>query len=516
MTALFWDFFEVTISASIVIGVILLLRLFSRRVPKSIVCVLWAILFVRLLLPIQIESPVSVQTNAAGEIRQEVQQVAQQQFVGSVSTSHQTAEQAVWVPAVNVGAIVSAVWMVGVAGMLMYMLISYIRLRRCLTNAVIKEKNVFIVPGLETAFLFGYFSPSIYLPDGLRDDETELVIAHEQAHLKRGDNCLKLLGFVALAVHWYNPLVWLTYTLLCRDIETACDEYVVRYMQEHERKRYASALLSCDSHKNRLLRNPVSFAEDNVKKRIFHILEYRKPAFWICMAAVIAVLLVSIFILPNTIAPEHPQYYEELISMLGQPIDDVCAKLGISESDLITVEKDFFQTPLNVNYAGVEFKLSLIKRIDADILGGFQYYTEYNGNGEIAAKDTAAVSHKLYNSFGNGEVGSSLAELTVESIDTMFNTTGKGSGQIYCLWDLTDSGDGNIKRYLEGLKDSRVWKNMYKESKWVPAYQREFLAYKKHPEETVVIGIIYHTYASNDKVFATDVEPQSWWEKLFD
>ena len=98
----------------------------------------------------------------------------------------------------------------------------------------------------------------------------------------------------------------------------------------------------------------------------------------------------------------------------------------------------------------------------------------------------------------------------------MFNTTGKGSGQIYCLWDLTDSGDGNIKKYLEGLKDSPVWKNMYKESKWVPAYQREFLAYKKHPEETVVIGIIYHTYASNDKVFATDVEPQSWWEKLFD
>ena len=295
MTALFWDFFEVTISASIVICLTLLLRLFTRRVPKTIVCILWAIVFIRLLLPFQIESPLSLQANTSAVLRNEVQFAAEEQAITHLVEVPQQAELVYTPIRIDFGSIASLVWLIGVGAMALYMVISYIRLRHLLRNAVVNENDVFITPGLNTAFLFGYFSPRIYLPVGMDSEEAALVIAHERAHLKRGDGWLKLLGFIALSVHWYNPLVWLAYALLGNDIEAACDDYVVRNMQEEERKQYASALLACNSRSKRTLGSPVAFAEDNIAKRIIRVLDYRKPALWISMAAVVIVLLVSVF-----------------------------------------------------------------------------------------------------------------------------------------------------------------------------------------------------------------------------
>lgn len=517
MTALFWNYFEVTISASIVIGVILLLRLFSRRVPKSIVCVLWAILFVRLLLPIQIESPLSLQTNASTVFRNEVQYSAEEQEIIHFVQSPQFSEEVYTPVRIDYSSIIAVVWLTGACAVMLYMFASYLRLRHSLRKAVVKESGVFVAPGLKTAFLFGYIRPRIYLPLGLDEQSSAMVITHERAHLKRGDGWLKLLGFFALAVHWFNPLVWISYALLCRDIEDACDEYVVRDMQESDRKAYASALLACNSCHSRLLGSPVAFAEDNVKKRIVRVLNYRKPALWICIAAVVTVLVVSVCVLPDAMGPQHPEHYDELISMLGQPIDDVCTELDITRNDIIEVERDVLQTPITVEFAGVDLTLVLIKRIDADILGGFQYYAVYEDDRNNAVNDTVAISNKIYDNFGNGYLRSSrlLSDATVDSVNAMFGSTGKAKGSFYCAWDLTDSGDGNIEAYLSELKESAVWQNMYKEAGFAPAYQMEFHAYNDLSEEKATIVIIYGTTAAA-RTYATYAEPQSWWDKVLD
>lgn len=532
MTALFWNYFEVTISASIVIGVILLLRLFSRRVPKSIVCVLWAILFVRLLLPIQIESPLSLQTNATTVFRNEVQYSAEEQEIIHFVQSPQFSEEVYTPVRIDYSSIIAVVWLTGACAVMLYMVASYLRLRHSLRKAVVKESDVFVAPGLKTAFLFGYIRPRIYLPLGLDEQSSAMVITHERAHLKRGDGWLKLLGFFALAVHWFNPLVWISYALLCRDIEDACDEYVVRDMQESDRKAYASALLACNSCRSRLLGSPVAFAEDNVKKRIVRVLDYRKPALWISITAVIAVLLVSVFVLPNAMGRQHPEYYDDLISVLGQPIDVVCAELGISREELIEEDTSAFKTPLKAEYAGVQFDLWLYTIYGTDTFASFQYFNVYEGQRDQAVKDTVAVAHHMFTNLGKGMLASKnknvdperLKNATEESVDKLFDNEryrSIGTSTLGDKWDLTDSGDGNIRTFLLELEQSEQWQILYGEKDLKPTYEFEFMAWNDHIEDRAIVAILYNTgfqYDANENniFYATHMDPPSLWDKILD
>lgn len=529
MSALFWNFFEVTISASIVIGLILLLRLFSRSVPKSIVCVLWAILFVRLLLPVQIESPLSLQTNASTILRNEVQYSAEEREIIHLVESPQFSEEVYTPVRIDYSSIVAVVWLIGACVVMLYMVVSYLRLRYFLRKAVVKENNVFVAPGLKTAFLFGYIRPRIYLPLGLDERSSAMVITHERAHLKRGDGWLKLLGFVALAVHWFNPLVWTSYALLCRDIEDACDEYVVHDMQESDRKAYASALLSCNSCRSRLLGSPVAFAEDNVKKRIVRILDYRKPALWISITAVIAVLLVSVFVLPNAMGQQHPEYYDDLISMLGQPIDVVCTELGISREELIEEDTSAFKTPLKAEYAGIQFDLWLYTIYGTDTFASFQYFNVYEGQREQAVKDTVTVANYLYTKFGKGMQASKnknedperLKNATEESVDKLFDNEryrSIGTSTLGDKWDLTDSGNGNIRTFLLELEQSEQWQILYGEKDLKPTYELEFMAWNDHIEDRACVAILYNTgfrYDTDENnIFYATMDPPNLWDRF--
>ena len=530
MTTLFWDYFQVTISASLVIGLILLMRLFTRKVPKTIVCVLWAIVFVRLLLPFQIENPFSLQADTSAVLRHEVQYAAEEQAIIHLVELPQHSEPVYTPVRIDYSSIAGLVWLIGVSAMALYMVISYLRLRHSLRNAVVKESDVFVAPGINTAFLFGYFRPRIYLPLGLEEQSSAMVTTHERAHLKRGDGWLKLLGFIALTVHWYNPFVWLAYILLCKDMEIACDEYVIRNMQETERKAYASALLACNRRSGKLLGSPVAFAEDNVKKRIKHVLDYRKPALWISITAIIVVLLVSVFALPDATGNQHPEYYDDLISMLGQPIDAVCAELEISREELIEEDTSAFKTPLKAEYAGVQFDLWLYTIRGTDTFASFQYFNVYEGQREQAVKDTVAVAHHMFTKLGKGTLASKnkdfdpdrLKNATEESVDKLFDNEryrSIGTSTLGDKWDLTDSGDGNIKTYLQELVQTEVWQGAYGNKDMVPTYEVEFTAWNDHLEDRAIVAILYNNgfqYDANENniFYATHMDPPSLWDKF--
>ena len=228
------------------------------------------------------------------------------------------------------------IWTVGIAILLLYGLISYLRLRRKVAEAIPYEKNTWLCDQVKTPFILGVFRPRIYLPSGLNEEETAYVLAHEHAHLKRKDHLWKPLGFLLLTVYWFNPLVWVAYILLCRDIEAACDEKVISDMAMTEKKAYANALVSCSMQRRLILACPLAFGEVGVKERVKGVLNYRKPAFWIIVAALIACVVIAVCFLTNP-KDDGPDLsflnYKNAITLIGQNDTAPYANLHPADSD---------------------------------------------------------------------------------------------------------------------------------------------------------------------------------------
>lgn len=516
MKELFLSFLEVSVSGSVLICLTLLLRLVFRRAPKAILCVLWAMILLRLLMPFRIESPLSLRREPSYVVRNGALMLLEPEpdyFVShpDIDTQAQSAYETQ--EKVDSLQIVSAVWLAGVCIMGLYTLASYMRLKMRVAESVRVEKGVYVCHRLDTAFLLGYIHPRIYLPNGMSSESASMVVAHEQAHLKRGDHWLKLAGVVCLAMHWYNPLVWLLFVLLCRDIEEACDECVVKNMATDERKAYSTALLSCGVRRRNPMNCPVAFAEGNIKVRIVRILNYRKPTIWICSALIIAIVLTAVFVLPDTLGPEHPEYYDELVEMLGLPMDQVYRKLGITKDDMEGLDdrSGLYKTPLKAEYAGVPFDLWLIAVYGEDTLGGFQYWNVYEQNKEQAVKDTVLVAHKLWDEFGESGYPRSkkdpeqLKNVTEESVNKTFENYRRqhiGISEISDRWDMTNSGEGRIEEYLDELLNSEIWLASYGDTAFVPHYAMTFTAWNDDEVDEAIVAITYKTHVGNSNSYS--------------
>ena len=194
------------------------------------------------------------------------------------------------------------VWLAVGGALLLYGLGSTLRLRLRVREAMRLRDNIWVCDAVTSPFLLGLFRPRVYLPSGMDGAQLDYVLAHEQAHLRRGDHVWKPLGYVLLAAHWFNPLVWLAYWLFCRDIETACDQCVVRRLDRNEKKAYSDALLQCSQGRRMVLACPVAFGEEGVKSRIKAVLQYKKPAFWVILAAIIACIVVAVCFLTDPVS----------------------------------------------------------------------------------------------------------------------------------------------------------------------------------------------------------------------
>ena len=308
------------IQGSVVIAVVALLRLILKKVPKKYICLLWILAGLRLLMPFSVESNLSLQPDVTavskGEMQIQTQQTPPSEQIAEqipVSTSPAAPESEKISPvggvnhpaatrnAVDWEVISGWIWLMGVGAMGLYCLISYGLLKRRVREAVRLEGNIWVCAGLGTAFILGFVRPRIYLPVGMAAGDQPFVLRHEQTHLRRGDHWVKLMGFLALAIHWFNPLVWLGYLLLCRDLEMACDEQVVSAMDLPERKAYSAALLNCSAGSPRVAPCPVAFGETSVKARIMNVLNYKKPAFWAVILAVAAIVFVAVCFLTDPV-----------------------------------------------------------------------------------------------------------------------------------------------------------------------------------------------------------------------
>lgn len=297
MTVFFAGLVKTAIGANWLILAAIFLRFLLKKAPRRVTCLLWAIVALRLVLPVSIESPVSLipQTTVALQEAVDTSLIHVEAVPsGNGAAAHlPTAIGTAQVPEMHTLPL-PTIWAAGMAVMLGYLLISYFRMRYLVREAVQEEENIWVCDGVTSPFILGVFCPRIYLPSGLSGSSRAYVIAHEKSHLCCKDHLWKPFAFCLLAMYWFDPLVWAAYWLACRDIEFACDERVIRALKLPERKAYASALLACSDGRKRVLVCPVAFGETAVVQRIRSVLNYKRPSFWAILVAVILILALAI------------------------------------------------------------------------------------------------------------------------------------------------------------------------------------------------------------------------------
>lgn len=311
MTVFFAGLVKTAIGANWLILAAIFLRFLLKKAPRRVTCLLWAIVALRLVLPVSIESPVSLipQTTVA------LQEAVDTSLIHVEAVPPWNGAAAPLPTAIGTAQAsemhtlpLATIWAAGMAVMLGYLLISYFRMRYLVREAVQEEENIWMCDGVTSPFILGVFRPRIYLPSGLSGSSRAYVIAHEKSHLCCKDHLWKPFAFCLLAMYWFDPLVWAAYWLACRDIEFACDERVIRALKLPERKAYASALLACSDGRKRVLVCPVAFGETAVVQRIRSVLNYKRPSFWAILVAVILILALAIGFLtvPNSEPKEAP------------------------------------------------------------------------------------------------------------------------------------------------------------------------------------------------------------------
>jgi len=321
---LFLDLLNLSINASYIILAVILIRLLLKKAPRWIVCVLWGIAAIRLVCPFSIESifslipssqPVSPDiiysqspkiNSGISDINNTVNPIITDTFTPNIGDSVNPLQVATY--------IASVIWIIGASAMLIYGIISYILLHRKMSGAVRYRDNILQCERVTSPFILGFLCPKIYIPFGMEEHTEIYVIAHEQAHLKRCDHWIKLLGFVLLAVYWFNPFVWAAYILLCRDIEVACDQRVIKDMDLSSRKLYAEALLKCCVNRRVISACPVAFGEVGIKERVKGVMSYKKPDFWIILAVVVTFATVTVCFLTN---PQSEADDSSSIALIG-------------------------------------------------------------------------------------------------------------------------------------------------------------------------------------------------------
>ena len=309
MDDVFLKLVNLSISASWLILAVLVLRVVLKKAPKWVMPLLWGVVALRLVCLFSIESALSLIPSAEtipSEIVTETREPVLYEQATLDIVTNPTLPSAAEVP-VGVSRqqaqvdfnIYSVLWLAGMAALLVHALVSAGKLKRKLATAILLRDNIYESEFVDSPFVFGVVKPNIYLPMHMDEGTAAYVIAHERAHLARRDHWWKVLGYLVLALHWFNPLVWVAYILFCRDIELACDEKVVRGLDGAARADYSQALLSCAAPKRAVAACPLAFGEGNIKMRVKSALHYKKPAFWVAAAAVLAVVIVAVCFLTN-------------------------------------------------------------------------------------------------------------------------------------------------------------------------------------------------------------------------
>ena len=410
MSNVFLKTLNMSIAASWLILAVVLLRFVLKKAPKWIDVLLWGIVALRLVVPFSFESALSLipsaETFNAHNIQYETPAIHSGIPAVNNAVNPVLGETFAPNPAGSVNPlyvwtfIVSVIWFIGIAAMLLYAVISYARVRRSVAEGASYEGNIFLCDHVKSPFILGLVRPKIYLPSDMDRMAMEPVIAHEKAHLARHDHWWKPLSFLILSAHWFNPLCWVAYVLLCRDIEMACDEKVIRQMDLDGKKQYSTALLECSVQRRLVTICPLAFGEVGVKERVKNVLNYKKPAVWLIVAAVIACAVVTVCFATNpvTAEPSTPNatvpVMQNVVGEIGREELHTGVELSADDAETITEIID--------NGTWIETTPNCVMNCSINLNGRLYYYCSDSGTLEkfdlsemtYFSAQTPAVNHK--------------------------------------------------------------------------------------------------------------------------
>ncbi len=469
---LFANVLNVSITAAWIIPILLLMRLLLKKAPKKTSCLLWGILALRLIFPFSFESVMSLlpsaQTIPVENIYSTDASISGNRFYYQLDSGVEFIDSLASPIIMDTTptalrsnfTIFAFVWLAGFLAMALYMLLSYRRVYGRVKEAVLWRDRIYYCDRVESPFIIGFFRPRIILPSSISETDRELVLEHEQAHLKRGDHLWKPLAFLLLSVHWFNPLMWLGYVVLCRDIELACDERVLREKGSAVKKSYANALINCSISSKAIRACPLAFGEDNVKRRISSVLSYKKPTLWLIAVSVVLCVIALFGFLTNPTA----KIPDGMLNLIDSAISEHNAQ---NEGDFCALSFDIIGA--EKSKGGTELTVYL-----------WALYQEYSYDGEIR---TESGSHLLT------------------------AITGKKSEGIYELVEYWIPKDGS--HYKQSIKDKlpvRLWLKAFDGQRYIEKQQEECLSmareyFSEKTGEDVSVTPPYYPYSFMDKQY---------------
>lgn len=323
MEKLFLEILNMSITSSYVIIFIIILRLFLNKFPKIYSYALWSVALFRLICPYSFESVISLLPVSTSTLTQDILYSQTPKISSGIGIIDSSVNQLLPSPvpgaSVNplqiLNSIFSYIWAIGIFVLLMYSVAALLRLRTILKVSQHLRDNIFEAENIKTAFVLGFLKPKIYVPSSLSPDERSYIVLHEQTHIKRGDHAVKLIAFLVLCLHWFNPLVWLAFVLMSKDMEMSCDEAVLAKLGSSIKKPYSSSLLSMASDKRIWSGGPIAFGEGEVKDRIKNVLSYKKPTLWVLLTVTVLVTVVTVGLLANPITKKESMRWAENLSL---------------------------------------------------------------------------------------------------------------------------------------------------------------------------------------------------------
>lgn len=423
--------------ASFLIVLVIGIRFVLRKAPHWTHCALWLVVFAELIIPIKIESPFSaysyISSSEPVEEYFEVQRDKEEMYVDSLEVPHyqdsqqeQIRKKTIHTSDTHIPDLIS-LWSMGVCVLLINAFGHYISLRIKIREAVPLRDNIWICDEVKSPFVLGLIKSRIYLSTSMEESQIEYVVAHEQAHLQRKDQWWKLIGYFVRCIYWMNPLVWIAYVLFCRDLEFACDEKVIRDYDMEEKKAYLTALLACSTQKKMVLARPLSFGEVGVKSRVKNVLNYRKPACWMIVIAVMACILVAVCFLTNP----------------GTGDEDVMEHVVIGRGDILFGKYENYSIRI-VMTEGRYYTW------DESIAGGGIYDTNYEGKYIMeVVDDSGNVLHQisLNDNWGEerinfpGKFQICIRDYNNDQLpDFTIGTFGSSITNIFRLYSISESG----------------------------------------------------------------------------
>lgn len=349
MGNMFLKLVNMSLTASWMALAILFLRWLWRKAPKRMICVLWGLVALRLICPFSVESVCSLIPDSEPiehitllSEKGEDTRLPLARVPAGYEDILQTDNAVQTVQIESVVNLCALIWLIGASGMLLYMVIRYVGLKRRVATATILHENIWQSERVSSPFVFGFLRPRIYLPYSIQNADMSYVIAHEKAHIRSLDHIWKLFGFAILSVHWFNPVLWVAYICFCRDTEAACDEKVIAGMSIEERRAYSTALLHCAVRQRRMTVSPLAFGEIGVKERVTNVMNYRKPALGIVALAVVVCLVIAVCFLTNPKEVQKEKNAEQLETMTQQVLDEteeLHGKETISDGRVVSIHQ---------------------------------------------------------------------------------------------------------------------------------------------------------------------------------